>query len=140
LETLVTRLRLVFDWDFASSKALQTVVLEAPSSVKRFGAIEAELRLPWIKTARAAADTGMRYLQWRARPLWRLRWRCGPGNRALQPGYWVQLLATPSPVNSEGVVMDVDPGYGAGAVTITAEAPAGDAPEISIVQSGAVFS
>ncbi|MCB1767820.1 MAG: hypothetical protein KDJ22_17490, partial [Candidatus Competibacteraceae bacterium] len=58
--------------------------------------------------------------------------------RSLRPGGWISMTHPRLPVSGDVVVMDVDPGYGRGAVSITAQAPAGWPPAVTLVgQSGA---
>lgn len=139
LSDLVTRVTVPFDWDYSAGKARQSVVLEAKTASAVHGVRESELALPWVKTARQAVATATTWLQWRARPLWSFRFEAGVQFRDLQPGGWVNLTHPRLPVSGDAVAMDVDPGYGSGAVTITAQAPAGLEPAVALIRQSAGF-
>ena len=139
LDELVTRLTVPFDWDYAAGQAAQSLIAEAPAAAKIHGAREATLDLPWVKDARQALAVATKWLQWRARPRWIGRFETGPTSRDLQPGVWIGIQHPSFPVSGEYVVTDVDPGYGRGGVTVTAEAPAGVVPPVSLVQASAAF-
>lgn len=139
LSDLVTRVAVTFDWNYAAGKARQSVVLEAPSASTRHGIREGALALPWVKTARQAVATATAWLQWRARPLWQFKFEAGVQFRSLQPGGWISITHPRLPVSGDVVVMDVDPGYGSGAVTINAQAPAGLVPAVTLVRQSAGF-
>lgn len=139
LSDLVTRVAVTFDWDYAEGKAKQSVVLEAPSASARHGVRKGELALPWVKTARQAVATATAWLKWRARPLWQFKFEAGVQFRSLQPGGWISITHPRLPVSGDVVVMDVDPGYGSGAVTINAQAPAGLVPAVTLVRQSAGF-
>ena len=55
------------------------------------------------------------------------------------PGVWIALDHPRLPLRGNYVVMDIDPGYGRGEVKITAQAPAGPAPAVTIVRQSAAF-
>lgn len=138
LSDLVTRMTVPFDWDYVAGQARQSLIIEAPTASAAHGVRETELPLPWVKTSRQALATAQTWLQWRARPLWTFQFEAGVRFRDLQPGGWISLAHPRLPVSGEAVVTDVDPGYGRGAVSITAQAPAGTAPSVTLVgQSGA---
>lgn len=138
LDTLVTRLVVRFDWNYASDAAQQTVILSADSA-SRWGVREATLDLPWVKESRQALAIATRWLQWRARPLWTLTWSAGVENRELPPGVWIDLTGADAPVTGRAVVMDLDPGYGRGEVQITAQAPVGLVPVARLIQTATEF-
>ena len=138
LTDLVTRLVIPFDGDASTGKNQQTVTLLSASAADS-GERSFTLTLPWVKTARDAAAIGQRWLQWRARPLWTLTFSAGPEARAIPPGGWIVLTGADSPVQGRAVVLDIDPGIGSGTVQITAQAPAGAAPVITIVGTGQVL-
>lgn len=138
LENLVTRVTVPFDWGYAAGQARQSLILEALGASARHGVREAELALPWVKTARLALKTARTWLRWRARPLWTLQFSAGVQYRNLHPGGWISLSHPRLPIDNEAVIMDVDPRYGQGSVSITAQSPAGSPPPVTLVgQSGA---
>lgn len=139
LATVVTRLTVPFDWDYAAGKSQQSVVLEAAAATATHGERAATLSLPWVKDARQAVATATVYLQWRARPIWTVRFSAGPACRDIPPGGWIHIDHSGIPYAGDYVVMDIDPGYGRGGVTITAQAAAGHVPSITLVQSSAAF-
>jgi len=141
LDRLVTQLSVSFDFDDAEGKARQSLTLEAPTASKTHGVRESELALPWVRDARQATATATAYLQWRARPLWRVQFSAGVQYRDLQPGGWVSIRHPRLPLSGLWlyVITDLDPGIGRGGVTVTAEAPAGIVPAVAIVgQSSAL--
>ena len=138
IDDLVTRLVVRFDWDYAADAPQQTVILGADSAT-RWGVRETTLDLPWIKESRQAVAIATRWLQWRARPLWTLKWTAGVDYRELPPGVWIDLTGTDAPVTGRAVVMDLDPGYGRGEVQITVQAPVGLVPVIGLIQTATEF-
>lgn len=139
LSAVVTRLTAPFAWDDAAGKATRSVVIEAPDATREHGPREAELALPWVTTARQAVAVATAYLQWRARPLWTLKFTAGPTFHAIPPGAWIEVNHPRLPLNGRYVVLDIDPGYGRGAVQITAQAPAGDPPPVVIARQSSAF-
>lgn len=139
LDRIVTRVTVPFDFDYSAGKARQSVILESPAATREHGAREAELSLPWVRSARQAVATASAWLQWRARPLWALKFSCGVQYRDIQPGGWITVDHPSLPMVGAYVVTDIDPGYGSGAVTITAEAPAGMTPAVRTVLKSSAF-
>ena len=136
---LINRLTVRYAWDYAADRPRQSMVVEAASSIARFGAREQTLDLPWITTARAALAVATRRLHWWARPVWTLQFQAGPAYRPIPPGAWVTLSGGDVPVTGRAVVLDVDPGYGRGTAQFTVQAPAGTAPAVTLVQSSTAF-
>lgn len=139
LSNVITRITVPFAWDYAAGKATQSVVLEAQAAIREHGEREAEHALPWVTTARQAVATATAWLQWRARPLWTVQFTAGPDARRIPPGAWIALDHPRLPLRGNYVVMDIDPGYGRGEVKITAQAPAGPAPAVTILRQSAAF-
>lgn len=139
LDAVVTRVTVPFDWDYADDKARQSVVLEAPAAVLEHGTREAELSLPWVRSARQAVATATAWLQWRARPRWTLKFSCGVQYRDIHPGGWIMVDHPRLPLVGAYIVTDIDPGFGRGSVTITAEAPAGLKPAVQTVLKSSAF-
>lgn len=139
LNSLVTRLSVAFDEDGAEKKARQSLVLDAPESIRVHGLREGTLALPWVRTARQALATATAGLQWHSRPVWTFQGETGVLYRHLQPGGWITLAHPRLPQSGEYVLTDLDPGYGNGTVTITAQAPAGPAPAITLTRQSAAF-
>ncbi len=140
LDAVVTRVTVPFDWDYATGKALQSVVLESLPASREHGVRESELSLPWVRSARQAVATATAWLQWRARPLWTLQFSAGVQYRSVQPGGWIMIDHPRLPMPGAYVVTDIDPGYGSNAgVKITATAPAGLTPAVSIVRQSSAF-
>lgn len=139
LDTVVTRLTVPFAWDYAEGKARQSLVLEAPAAQQVHGERAAELMLLWVREARQAVALATTWLQWRARPLWTLTFTTGPRYRDIPPGGWIAVDHPRLPLVGRYVVTDLDPGIGSGVVRITAQAPAGSTPSVSLVHTGAAF-
>lgn len=140
LAGLISRLKVLFDWDATESKARQSLVLEAPGAIREHGEREGELALPWVRDARQALATAMAYLQWRARPLWILQLTTGLQYRGIEPGGWISVAHPRLPLSGLYVVTDLDPGYGKGSVSITAQAPAGMPPPVVLVRQSMAFA
>lgn len=140
LNNLINRLNVPFDWDYSESKARQSVVLEAPAAIREQGEREAELALPWVRDARQAIATATQYLQWRARPLWTVQFSAGLKYRAIEPGGWIVVDHPRLPWVGQSVVTDLDPGYGKGSVSITAQAAAGAVPKVNLVRQSMAFA
>lgn len=139
LDQIVTRLTVPFDWDSSEGKARQSVVLEAPAAIREHGEREAELALPWVRDARQAIATATAHLRWRARPLWTLQCSVGRQRRSIAPGGWIAVDHPRLPLPGRYVVTDLDPGYGRGAVSLTAQAPAGMVPAVTLVRQSTAF-
>jgi hypothetical protein len=139
LDAIVTRLTVPFDYDYAAGKARQSVVLEAPAALREHGARESEFALPWVRSARQAIATATSWLQWRARPLWKLRLSVGVDFRGIQPGGWIVVDHPRLPQVGAYAVTDIDPAYGRGSVTIVAETPAGLKPAVQTTLKSSAF-
>lgn len=139
LENLFTRVTVPFDYDYAAGKARQSITLVAKSAKILHGERTAELALPWVKSSRQAIATATAWLQWRARPKWVLTGSISVQHRSLQPGSLISVSHPRLPVSGEYVLTNVDPGYGSGAVSITAEALPGLIPIVSIETVGKRF-
>lgn len=139
LADVVTKLSVPFDYGYGTGKSRQSLTLTAPAALALHGERTATLALPWVKTARQALATATALLQWRARPLWMLKCSVGVQFRAIQPGGWITLTHPRLPKSGQYVVTDLDPGYGQGKVTITAQAPAGLTPAVQITQQSTAF-
>ena len=139
LGDLVTRVTVPFDYDYAAGKSRQSVVLVARSAETTHGERTAERVLPWVKSARQATATATAWLQWRARPKWVLTGSISVQYRSLQPGSLINVSHPRLPVSGEYVLTNVDPGYGSGAVSITAEAAAGLVPAVTLAAVSSMF-
>lgn len=139
LSDLATRLSLPFDRDDATGAAQQTLTLAAATAAE-YGQRTATLELPWLHRARDALAVGVRWLHWRARPLWTLKFQAGPDARRIPPGAWIELTGADSPIQGRAVVLDLDPGIGSGVVTIIAQAPAGAVPAVALEQHSGAFA
>ena len=139
LESLTTRLSVTFDVD-AQGKAQQSLVLEAPDAIRRHGERTGELALPWVREARQALATATAFLQWRTRPLWTVQGSLGLKYRSLHPGGWITLTHPRLPQSGLYVLTDLDPGYGKGSVSFTAQAPAGPLSAVRLVRQSAAFA
>lgn len=139
LGDLVTRVTVPFDYDYASGKSRQSVVLVADSAKALHGERAAELALPWVKNARQATATATAWLQWRSRPKWVLTGSISIQYRSLQPGSLISVSHPRLPVSGEYVLTNVDPGYGSGAVSIIAEAAAGLVPTVTLAAVSSAF-
>ncbi len=139
LGSLITRLSVPFDWDDADKKARQSLVLDAPSARRLHGERAGELALPWVRDARYALDAARAYLQWHARPLWTVRFTSDLPRYRLQPAAWVMLQHPRLPQSGRYVLTDLDPGYGSGKISVTAQAPAGAAPTVVLVSQAQAF-
>ena len=139
LDSVVTRVSVPFNFDYSANKARQSVVLEAPAAVREHGTREVELSLPWVRSARQAVATASAWLRWRARPIWTLKFSTGVQHRGIRPGGWITVDHPSLPMPRAYVVTDIDPGYGRGAVTITASAAAGLEPAIQTVLASSAF-
>lgn len=139
LDAVVTRVTVPFDYDYAAGKSRQSVVLVANSAKALHGERAAELALPWVKSARQATATATAWLQWRARPKWVLTGSISVQYQSLQPGSLISVSHPRLPVSGEYVLTNVDPGYGSGAVSITAEAAAGLVPTVTLAAVSSAF-
>lgn len=88
--SLATRLKITWGWDWSAGSARGAVTVECPEASARYGLIAAEVAAPWLRTARDALARARAELAWRARPLWTLEVRLGPGVR-WRPGDQIDL-------------------------------------------------
>lgn len=137
LGDLVTDITVRFDWQGDTPR--QTVRLQAPDAVARYGLRPATLDARWISAARVAVDVATRRLQQSARPQWRLS---AAGLRgALAPGddvvwRWPRADSAPVtlPVLASERVLDT------GLCSIEAALPIGDVPRVVLREQGALFA
>lgn len=126
---LRTAIRVNYDYDYSRNEYRGSVTLSATDSAKRWGRVEATLDAPWLNTTPAAALVGRRALERLARPLWRLTWLAA-GRVLLGAHYTVSHVSAPSGLVATVIRTDYDPHRDE--TTITAEAPAGSVPRVSV--------
>lgn len=88
---LATVLRVLYAHDPATGQPRAAMTLHAPEAVDLYGSIEADLSLPWLRSARDALATGTAHLQRTARPEWRVQARLPAPGHPLAPGDTVTL-------------------------------------------------
>ncbi len=135
-EDLVTRLTVRYGHDWAAGAARAALRLEAPDAVADYGALEAVLDLPWVRTARDALAIGTTHLARRARPRWTLSGQvaCGSGWR---PGDLLDLQhpwlpAGPARVSRVSRTTQAD--------GLTLTRAAGETPRIVLIGRGALVA
>jgi hypothetical protein len=133
---LRTSIRINYDYDFSKTEYRGSVTLLATDAVKRWGRVETTIDAPWLNTAPAAALVGRRALERLARPLWRLTWLAA-GQVLLGSHYTVSHVSAPVALAATVVRADYDPHRHE--TTVTAEAPAGAVPRITVERISSRF-
>lgn len=131
---LATVLRLEYAYDASQSQPTQVVTLQAASAVAQYGEIVQTLDARWLRQARDAVRIGTRLLQDRARPQWAATFGVPWHRHALRPGQLLDLNHAWLPV-SRALITNSELNLASATVNLTATAPAGVAPAITLVSS-----
>jgi hypothetical protein len=126
-------LRVAYGYDWAVGSPRGSLTLRAPDVLADQGEIQADLDLPWVRTARDALALATVALQQRARPRWEVTLDL-PLGTAYAPGQRV-TLAHPWVPAGEVVITRVD--RRASSQTLTAERRAGAVPRVELISRGA---
>ena len=100
----------VVEFDHRDGKASQTIELDCPDSVARFGRREQRIDAPWIADARVANAVAERLLTYRAEPSWQYRADQLRGDvRTLDVVHWDDANVLPTPESAIVLSCDYDP-------------------------------
>ncbi|MDS4070242.1 MAG: carboxypeptidase regulatory-like domain-containing protein [Candidatus Competibacter sp.] len=136
---LATVLRVEYAHD-ATGNPTQSLTLEAPTAVRRFGRIELVHAAGWIRSPRLADAVGRAILARKARPSWTISAGIPPHvARNLMPGDDV-VLSHPWIPNGTALIVDLAEEPLAPKATLTARLAAGPVPTIVITQQSAQFA
>lgn len=132
---LATVVHLAYAHDYAAGSMRRTLRMRAPAAVERYGEIEARIEAGWIHSPSAALAYTTRWLQYNARPVWRVT--AARSALDLAPGdsmsadhpYCPLSIVTVMRMNRTGLVVRID-----------AQAPEGVAPAVEIVSTGAAVA
>lgn len=136
---LATVLRVEYAHD-ATGQPTQSLTLEAPSAVRRFGRIEKVHSARWVKTPRMAYGIGQAILSLKARPAWTISAGIPPRiARQLMPGDDV-VLSHPWLPGGTALVVDLAEEPLAAKASMTCRLAAGSAPTVVVVRQSAQFA
>lgn len=128
-ENISTVLTISYDYDNADNISRRSIRAEAPEAVKKLGKKHKALEFRWIKQPRDAEEIARRILGYSARPEWEIS---GSISQSVLPGQYVTIYDKDSPYSGQAICVAsvAKPGYPGCA--ITAVAPHGTAPTITI--------
>jgi len=136
---LATVLRVEYAHD-ATGNPTQSLTLEAPTAVRRFGRIELVHAAGWIRSPRLADAVGRAILSVKARPSWSISASIPPRiARQLMPGDDV-VLTHPWIPNGTALVVDLSEEPLSAKASIVCRLAAGSVPTIVITRQSAQFA
>lgn len=98
------------EFDYRDGNASQTIELDCPDSVARYGRREKRIQAPWIADARVANAMAERLLTYRAEPAWQYRADGLRGDvRTLDVVHWAGSTTLPAPESSIVLSAEYDP-------------------------------
>jgi len=128
---------LTIRYEFESDSPRQSLQLEAPDSVTRFGRRPLVVDAAWISSARTAYDVAARILAQRARVQWSTR--VEGVKRALRVGDSANLAHAVLPVTGAQTVLAAEYDFANSLTAIELSAPVGSSPFIRIIQQSEAF-
>lgn len=88
----------IVEFDYRDGDASQTIELDCPDSIARFGRREQRIEAPWVADARVAHAVAERLLTYRAEPSWQYRADGLRGDvRTLDVVHWTGASRLPTP-------------------------------------------
>lgn len=135
---LATAARVAFAHDWATNSPRQTLLLEAPDAIRRYGRIETTLALPAVRTARDALAIGSARLADLARPRWNIEATASAGLLDVAVGGTL-ALAHPWVPAGAAEVLGMEHDRNAGALALQLSMPAGPAPAVVMASRGAAI-
>ena len=136
---LATVLRVEYAHD-ATGNPTQSLTLEAPTAIRRFGRIELVHAAGWIRSPRLADAVGRAILSVKARPSWSISASIPPRiARQLMPGDDV-VLTHPWIPNGTALVVDLSEEPLSAKAAIVCRLAAGSVPTIVITRQSAQFA
>jgi hypothetical protein len=128
---------LTIRYEFESGSPRQSLQLEAPDSVAKFGRRKLVIDAAWISAARTAYDVAARLLAQRARAQWTTR---AEGlKRAMSIGQAVSLAHPVIPVGGSQTVLTTEYDFSTALTAIELSVPVGSSPAVRIVQQSQAF-
>lgn len=124
-------------YDFEGDSPRQSVQLEAPDSVKRYGRRAATLDAHWTSSPRTAVNVAQRALQQSARAQWAVH--VDGMKRRLQVGQGVSLAHPVIPATGTHQVLTRSLTLSSGLTSIDLSVPIGSVPATRIVQQSEAF-
>jgi hypothetical protein len=128
---------LTIRYGFEGNTNRQSIQLEAPDSVAKFGRRPLTLDARWISSPRTAFDVAKRLLEQRARAQWFVH--VDGLDRAMRVGESVTMAHPVVPVTGDHVVIGSELVFATGKTSIDIQAPAGGVPRTRIVQQSEAF-
>jgi hypothetical protein len=128
----------VVEFDHRDGKASQTIELDCPDSVARFGRREQRIDAPWIADARVANAVAERLLTYRAEPSWQYRADQLRGDvRTLDVVHWTGATRLPTPESAIVLAAKYDPGTDRSAIELERLTATGA--ELRLVRQGSAI-
>lgn len=128
----------VVQFDYRDGKASQTIELDCPDSIARFGRREARVEAPWVADARVANGVAERLLTYRAEPSWQYRAENMAGDlRTLDVVHWAGSTRLPAPESAIVLSAKYDPGTDRS--TIEFERLTASGAELRLVRQGSAI-
>lgn len=124
-------------YDYEAGSPRQSMQLDAPDSVARFGRRTTTYAAPWLVSARAAYDVANRILQQQARAQWAIH--VDGIKDVVNVGQCVNLNHIVSPVSGPQLVQTAEVTFATGVTAIDIVAPIGSVPVTRIVQQSQAF-
>ena len=129
----VARVSYAYDW--ATGIARESLVLEAPEAIERYGRMTIDIALPAVRTARDALGIGSALLADRARPQWQIDITVGGADTPIDAGDTI-ALAHPRIPAGNALVTATARERARDMLELTAWLPAGAAPRVVMVRRG----
>lgn len=139
-DDLITRLRLVFDYDHASSQHRQAIELQASSAETRHGRKDATLDAAALLDARSAVSLGQRWLGYYSRPVWRGELTLPAHYASLRPGDEISTSYSRLPAVWVWLVTDVIAPPQSQTIRVSIEGVPGTVPTIDLLRQSSKFA
>ena len=130
-QTLATVLRVTYAADAAAGKPRGALTVEAPEAIERYGRIERDLSMPWVRTGRDATEIATRRLERLARPEWRIDATTAWRDQPWAPGDTI-TLGHPRVPGGDAVITGLDADPDSQRLVITLRLAAGDTPRVEV--------
>jgi hypothetical protein len=127
---LATVVELAYDYDHARRDHRRTLTLEAPASIEQYGRIEKRIEASWLHDPPAALAYATRWLQYYARPLWRIE--ATKSRIEINPGESLLIDSPYCPINTATITAIKSRSEND---TYTAQAPHGTVPAVELLST-----
>lgn len=129
----VARISYAYDW--AAGAARETLTVEAPEAIERYGRMVVDIAMPAVRTARDALEIGSARLADMARPQWQIEISVAGADAPIDAGDTV-FLAHPRIPGGSALITATARDRTRDMLDLTAWLPAGGAPRVVLAQRG----